>query len=154
MIALGAQHIREGTDHLLFLLVLLLPAMLKLRAGAWGAFGGINYSLGRLVRIVTAFTLGHSATLLAGALHWLSLPQRPVEVLIACSILVTAIHAVRPIFPGREDHVAAGFGLVHGLAFATILADLNPSAGPMALSILGFDQSVAKVNTGRSVHPA
>src|SRR5205085_5027649 len=75
----------------------------------------------------------------AGALHWLSLPQQPVEVLIACSILITAIHAVRPIFPGREAKVAAAFGLVHGLAFATVLADLKLSAGPMALSILGFN---------------
>jgi hypothetical protein len=36
-------------------------------------------------------------------------------------------------------YVAAGFGLIHGLAFATVLANLNLSAGPMALSILGFN---------------
>jgi hypothetical protein len=58
--------------------------------------------------------------------------------LIACSILVTAIHAIRPIFPGREAQVAAGFGLVHGLAFASVLADLKLTAAPIALSILGF----------------
>lgn len=55
--------------------------------------------------MVSAFTLGHSVTLLAGTLHWLTLPQQPVEVLIACSILVTAIHAIRPLFPGREPQV-------------------------------------------------
>ncbi|HEY3739907.1 MAG TPA: HupE/UreJ family protein [Bryobacteraceae bacterium] len=142
MIALGTQHIREGTDHLLFLLVLLLPATLKIRNGKWAEFGGSHYSLLRLAKIVTAFTLGHSATLLAGSLHWLQLPQQPVEVMIAFSILVTAIHAIRPIFPGREARVAAGFGLVHGLAFATVLADLNLSAGPMALSILGFNLGI------------
>lgn len=142
MIALGAQHIREGTDHLLFLLVLLLPATLTMSGRHWGPYGGARYSLVRLAKIVSAFTLGHSATLLAGALHWFKLPQQPVEVLIACSILITAIHAMRPIFPGREAQVAAGFGLVHGLAFATVLADLKLSAGPMALSILGFNLGI------------
>ncbi len=142
MVSLGAQHIRAGTDHLLFLIVLLLPATLTVRGREWGNFGGSHYSLVRLVRIVTAFTLGHSATLLAGALHWLALPQQPVEVLIACSILVTALHAIRPIFPGREAQIAAGFGLVHGLAFATVLADLKLAAGPLALSIFGFNLGI------------
>jgi len=142
MVSLGMQHIREGTDHLLFLLVLLLPATLLVNRRKWGIYGGSRYSLARLVKIVSAFTLGHSVTLLAGALHWLTLPQQPVEVLIACSILVTAVHAIRPIFPGREQQVAAGFGLVHGLAFATVLADLHLPAGPMALSIFGFNLGI------------
>lgn len=142
MVALGMQHIREGLDHLLFLFVLLLPATLRVRGRKWGDFGGTDYSLIRLLKIVSAFTAGHSVTLLAGALHWLTLPQKPVEVLIAFSILVTAIHAIRPIFPGREAAIAAGFGLVHGLAFATVLAGLNLPAGPMALSILGFNLGI------------
>ena len=139
MVSLGMQHIKEGTDHLLFLLVLLLPATVLVNGKQWGDFGGMKYSIGRLLKIVTAFTLGHSLTLLVGALGWLRLPQQPVEVLIAVSILISAIHAVRPIFPGKEMYVAAGFGLVHGLAFATVLSDLNLSVGPMALSILGFN---------------
>lgn len=142
MISLGMQHIKEGTDHLLFLLVLLLPATLLAEGKCWGAFGGSGYSLARLLKIVTAFTFGHSLTLLAGAVGWLQLPQQPVEVLIAFSILVSAIHAIRPLFPGKEIYVAAGFGLVHGLAFATVLSEMNLSAGPMALSILGFNLGI------------
>lgn len=142
MVRLGIQHIREGMDHLLFLIVLLLPATLRVNGGRWGEYGGARESLVRIVKIVTAFTIGHSITLLAGALHWLALPQQPVEVLIACSILVTAIHAVRPLFPGHEAQVAAGFGLVHGLAFATVLAELKLDAGQMALSILGFNVGI------------
>ena len=142
MVIMGAEHIREGTDHLMFLLVLLLPATLTVNGREWGGFGGSHYSFVRLVKIVTAFTLGHSTTLLAGALGWLRLPQQPIEVLIAFSILVTALHAVRPIFPGRETQIAAGFGLVHGLAFATVLAGLKLSAGPMTLSILGFNLGI------------
>ena len=142
MISLGMQHIKEGTDHLLFLLALLLPATLLVNGRQWGAFGGSTYSLVRLLKIVSAFTIGHSVTLLVGALGWLRLPQQPVEVLIAVSILVSAIHAIRPIFPGKEIYVAAGFGLVHGLAFATVLADLNLAAAPLALSILGFNLGI------------
>ena len=142
MVRLGMAHIAEGTDHLLFLLVLLLPAPLLVRRGRWAGFGGVRYSLGRLLRIVTAFTLGHSLTLLAGAVGWLRLPGQPVEALIAVSILVSAVHALRPLFPGREAWVAAGFGLVHGLAFASTLANLRLDAGRMGLSILGFNVGI------------
>ncbi|MGI4864108.1 MAG: HupE/UreJ family protein [Janthinobacterium lividum] len=142
MVSLGLSHIAEGTDHLLFLLVLLLPAPLVVRLGRWGRFGGVRYSLGRLLKIVTAFTVGHSITLLLGALGWVHLPSQPVEVLIALSILVSAVHAWRPLFPGREAWVAAGFGLVHGLAFASTLAGLHLDAGRMGLSILGFNLGI------------
>lgn len=142
MVGLGLRHIAEGTDHLLFLLALLLPAPLLAASGRWTRFGGVRYSLGRLLGVVTAFTLGHSLTLLLGALGWVRLPGQPVEVLIAVSILVSAGHALRPVFPGREAYVAGGFGLIHGLAFAGTLAELHLPAGPMALSILGFNVGI------------
>jgi len=139
MIKLGMQHIKEGTDHLLFLIVLLLPATLVVKGKRWGSFGGVKYSIVGLLKIVTAFTLGHSITLLIGALDWLHLPSQLVEVLIAFSILISAIHAVYPLFPGKEIYVAAGFGLIHGLAFASILLNLNLDTSAMVLSILGFN---------------
>lgn len=147
MVKLGTEHIAEGTDHLLFLLVLLLPAPLLVagpsaRRRGWGKFGGLSYSVLRLLTIVTAFTIGHSLTLLLGSLGWVRLPAQSVEVLIAFSILVSAIHAIRPLFPGRESWIAAGFGLIHGLAFASTLANLQLDAGPMALSILGFNLGI------------
>ncbi len=139
MVALGMQHIKEGTDHLLFLIVLLLPAMLLTDGNKWGKFGGVKYSIVKLLKIVTAFTLGHSATLLISALGWLQLPSQPIEVLIAISILVSAVHAVKPIFPNKEIYIAAGFGLVHGLAFASVLSNLKLDIGSLVLSILGFN---------------
>ena len=139
MVALGMQHIKAGTDHLLFLLVLLLPATLVINRKKWGGFGGVKYSIVGLLKIVTAFTIGHSVTLLIGALGWLHLPSQLVEVLIAFSILISAIHAIYPLFPGREVYVAAGFGLVHGLAFASILVNLNLDTNALVLSILGFN---------------
>lgn len=142
MVKLGMQHIAEGTDHLLFLLVLLLPAPLLFSRRRWESFGGVRYSLMHLLWIVTAFTVGHSLTLLLGAMGWVHLPSQPVEILIAVSILVSALHAWRPVFPGKEIWVAAGFGLVHGLAFADTLANLSLSTGRMVLSILGFNAGI------------
>lgn len=139
MVGLGMKHISEGTDHLLFLLTLLLAAPLLVSGTQWGNFGGMRYAFMRLVKIITAFTIGHSLTLLAGAVGILRLPSQPIEILIAISILVSAIHAIRPIFPNREMYVAAGFGLIHGLAFANTLSDLDLDAKAMTLSILGFN---------------
>src|SRR5580704_9355172 len=96
---LGMRHIAEGTDHLLFLLVLLLPAPLIVAGTKWGPPTGARQSLLRIVGIVTAFTIGHSITLSLAALGAVTVPSHPVEVLIAVSILVSAVHAFRPIFP-------------------------------------------------------
>ena len=142
MLLLGMHHISDGTDHMLFLLVLLLPAPLLYQRKKWGGFRGTKYTFSRLLSIVTAFTIGHSITLLFGAWGWLVLPSKPVEILIAISILVSAIHAIRPIFPHREVYIAAGFGLVHGLAFAGILTNLDLSPERMSLSILGFNLGI------------
>ena len=70
------------------------------------------------------------------------MPQQLVEALIAVSILVAAIHAIRPIFPGREALVAAGFGLVHGLAFSETLASLDLTGGELVLSLLVFNLGI------------
>jgi hypothetical protein len=139
MVNLGISHIAEGTDHLLFLLTLLLPAALIAAEGRWTKAGSIRYSLTRILKIVTAFTIGHSITLLIGALNLFHFPSQPIEVLIAVSILVSAIHAIKPIFPGKEIFIAAGFGLIHGMAFAQTLSNLQLDFGHMALSILGFN---------------
>ena len=139
MVKLGMQHIREGTDHLLFLFALLLPAPLLVSKKRWACFGGIKYCLLRLFKLITAFTLGHSVTLLLGAMGWILLPSQPVEILIAISILVSAIHAIIPVFPGRETFIAAGFGLIHGLAFASTLVGLKLDTSKLVISVLGFN---------------
>jgi hypothetical protein len=139
---LGMRHIAEGTDHLLFLLMLLLPASLVVRKGRWSPTGSPRRSLRETVKIVSAFTVGHSLTLVAGAWGEIQLPARPIEVLIAISILVSAIHAVRPLFARREALVAGGFGLVHGLAFASVLAGFGFDGRTLAVGILGFNLGV------------
>lgn len=139
MVSLGVKHIAEGTDHLLFLLVLLLPIPLLVNQKKWVSQRSVRESLVHILKVVTAFTVGHSITLLFGALGWVFLPSKFIEVLIGVSILVSAIHAIKPIFPNREIYIALGFGLIHGLAFANTLQDLSLSTGKMVLSILGFN---------------
>ncbi len=141
-VLLGMHHIAEGTDHLLFLLVLLLPAPLLVNRKRWGTYGGIRYSSVRLLKIVTSFTIGHSITLIVGALGWFSFPGQAVEIIIAFSIIISAIHALWPIFSGKEAYVAAGFGLVHGMAFAGTLLNLNLDTFHLGISILGFNAGI------------
>jgi len=73
------------------------------------------------------------------------LPTRPVEAAIALSVLVSAVHAMRPLFPGRERYVAFGFGLVHGLAFATVIAGFGAGVAARATAILGFNLGIEAV---------
>ena len=136
---LGVRHIAEGTDHLLFLLALLLPAPLLCRQGRWVEFAGVRHAFLQILQVVTAFTLGHSLTLALAASGLVHVPGKPIEVLIAVSILISAIHAIRPLFPGREFFIAGGFGLVHGLAFASTLAELGLRSWERVASIFAFN---------------
>ncbi len=142
MFRLGARHIAEGTDHLLFLLALMLPAPLVAAGGRWGGYAGGKTALRRIVKVVTAFTVGHSITLVIGALGWARLPGAVVESAIALSILVSAVHALVPIFRGREVFIAGGFGLVHGLAFAATLTGFGFDPWTLASSVLGFNLGI------------
>ncbi|MFF7981703.1 HupE/UreJ family protein [Streptomyces sp. NPDC007901] len=142
MFRLGAHHILEGTDHLLFLLVLLLPAPLRAAGKRWSGLTDTRTAVGRIGRTTLAFTVGHSVALAVSAFGRLDIPAQPVEVFIAFSILVGAVHAIRPLFPGREAVVAGVFGLGHGLAFSLTLAEMHLSTGQLALSLAGFNLGI------------
>lgn len=142
LLGLGSSHIAEGTDHLLFLLTLILPAPLLARHDRWSGVSGTRQALLSIAAIVTAFTIGHSISLIAATLSRLELPQQPIEIVIAVTILVSAIHALRPVFPRREPFIAGIFGLVHGMAFSFTLADLDLSAPQLLVSLLGFNLGI------------
>lgn len=139
MVCLGIEHISEGFDHLLFLMMLLLTAPLLSDGKKWEGIGNTKYSLIKIIKIVTAFTFGHSITLVLGAIGIVNIYSKPVEILIAFSILITAIHVIKPIFINKEVFIASAFGLIHGLAFATILTELNLENDKLILSLLGFN---------------
>lgn len=140
---LGMSHIAEGTDHLLFLFTLLLPAGLLIGSKRrWAERGSARKTMLEIAKIVTAFTIGHSITLLAGSLGIASLPSQFVESMIAASVLISAAHAVYPIFPGKEALIALVFGLIHGLGFASAMHGLGVDGGTLILTVLGFNLGV------------
>ncbi|MGW0828829.1 HupE/UreJ family protein, partial [Streptomyces sp. NPDC002845] len=141
----GGDHILTGTDHLLFLLILLLPAPLAATGRRWDGLVGARSALLRIGRITLAFTAGHSVALAVTALGRLDIPDWPVEAFIAGSILVGAIHAIRPLFPGKEALVAGVFGLGHGMAFSFVLAEMHLSTGQLVTSLLGFNLGIELV---------
>ena len=129
---LGIEHILTGVDHLLFVLALLI-----ITGGGW-----------KLVKTVTAFTVAHSITLTAATLGFVHVPSKPVEAVIALSIVFVAteiVHRRR----GREGVtarapwiVAFTFGLLHGFGFAGALSEVGLPPGHIPLALLFFNVGV------------
>jgi HupE / UreJ protein len=138
-IELGIEHIRSGSDHLLFITMLLLPAPLVAAGSRWRRNANQRHAARRVVHVVSAFTVGHSLTLALGAFGLLVLPTRLVEAGIALSVLLSAIHAIRPLARGGEVIIAGTFGLLHGLAFASVLQELDLTRAGMLQNLLGFN---------------
>jgi hydrogenase/urease accessory protein HupE len=124
---LGVHHILSGWDHLLFLLALLLR-------------GGTVLTI---LKIVTAFTVAHSATLALAVLDVVTLPSRLVESVIALSIAFAAAENFVPrrAFSARWA-VAFAFGLVHGFGFAEALRELSLPRAGLAATLVGFNLGV------------
>ncbi len=126
-IVMGAQHILSGPDHLLFLL-----ALLALAKGFWP-----------ILRIVTGFTIAHSITLSLAALGIVDVPSRVVEPLIAATIVWVALeNLLAPARTGERWLIAALFGLVHGLGFASALTELGLPRAAMVRALVGFNVGV------------
>lgn len=137
-IDLGVDHIRTGPDHIFFVMVLLLPSVLVLLAGAWRPVDRFSSSLFRVVIVATMFTVAHSITFTLAGLDILPLPpSKLVETLIALSIAAAALHNIKPIFGHREWLIAFGFGLFHGMGFAGLVQELDISRSTQLVSLLG-----------------
>jgi len=142
-VALGMEHIFIGTDHILFVLVLLLPAVMVFSlAGGWAPVPSFKDGLWRVIKIATSFTIAHSITLALGGLGIIELPSKLVETIIALSIVATAFHNLKPIFANRESLIAFAFGIFHGFGFAGLLSDLGVGRGQRLLSLFGFNIGV------------
>lgn len=123
----GVEHILIGPDHILFLIGLLLLG------GGWKA----------LVRIVTAFTVGHSITLSLAALDVVSPSARIVEPAIALSIVfVGADNLVRGGGRDVRAWIALVFGLVHGFGFASVLREFGLPREALGWSLFSFNLGV------------
>jgi hydrogenase/urease accessory protein HupE len=131
-LTLGVEHILTGVDHLLFVLALLL-----LTKGTW-----------RLVKTVTAFTIAHSITLGLATLGIVHVPSKPVEAVIALSIVFVAAEIVQAQ-RGRAGLaaqmpwiVAFIFGLLHGFGFAGALSEVGLPGGHIPVALLFFNLGV------------
>jgi HupE / UreJ protein len=125
-VELGVKHILEGLDHVLFLVALLL-----------GARGFMS-----VVKLATTFTVAHSVTLAMAAVGWVNVPGEVVEPLIALSI---AYVAVENIVGGESRHrlaVVFGFGLLHGLGFASTLSFTDEFGGRLLASLASFNVGI------------
>ncbi len=125
---LGIEHILVGWDHLLFLLCLLMGG------------GRPVY----LVKVVTAFTVAHSVTLIAAALDWIAIPSRIVESAIALSIVyVTAENILlRERGVSKRWLVALLFGFVHGFGFSSVLKEIGLPSEGVVWALLAFNLGV------------
>lgn len=133
----GVLHLVTGYDHVLFLLSLVLTA------GGLAVREGRKVALKDVAWIVTAFTLGHSVTLIAAALGVVVLPSRLVESVIAASIVVVALSNIaRPKSREGMPWLAFGFGLVHGFGFSGVLAELGLPAKARVLSLVAFNVGI------------
>ncbi|MGY0644380.1 MAG: HupE/UreJ family protein [Paraglaciecola chathamensis] len=137
----GIIHIWIGTDHILFLLALLLPCVLLREDGQWQRNSQLKNVLSTTVWIISAFTLAHSVTLTATALGWIVPSSRWVEFGIAVSVLFAALNNVKPLIL-RLGWVTFAFGLLHGMGFAGVLGELGLPGDQRLLSILAFNLGV------------
>ncbi len=138
----GIWHIGTGYDHILFLLALLLPSVLRREADGWRPVEALRPAFLNVLKIVTAFTLAHSLTLSLAALGIVRLPSRVTESAIALSVVLAALNNLWPMVRERGWMLAFGFGLIHGFGFATALSDLGLAHGAMALTLIGFNLGV------------
>jgi hydrogenase/urease accessory protein HupE len=126
---LGVEHILTGYDHLLFLAGVLVVVR------RWRD----------VVQTITAFTVAHSLTLALATTGLLLIPGRIVEPLIAASIVYVGIENLMRNVHGSRWTLTFGFGLVHGLGFATVLRDLGIGTnghGAIALPLASFNAGV------------
>jgi hydrogenase/urease accessory protein HupE len=127
--ALGIEHILLGTDHLLFVLCLILLVR-RVRT---------------LIATVTAFTIAHSITLAAATLGFVHVPSAPVEATIALSIVFLAYELTRHKASLTRSFpwvIAFSFGLLHGLGFAGALAEIGLPQGDIPLALFAFNVGV------------
>ncbi len=126
--SMGFRHIvPEGLDHILFVLGLFL----------------LSTKFRDLAKQITAFTVAHSLTLALSLYGVIQLPSRIVEPLIALSIVFVAVENIltTELKPWRI-YIVFGFGLVHGLGFASALRDLGLAHGQFLSALVGFNLGV------------
>lgn len=138
----GIWHIWIGLDHILFLVALLLSSVRNREQPWWEPVQSFRPAIWEVAKVVTLFTIAHSITLALASLRIVELPGALIETIIAGSIVVAALDNIVPIFKGRIGWIVFGFGLFHGLGFASVLSHLTLSQASLATTLVGFNLGV------------
>lgn len=139
----GINHIFHGIDHMLFLVALVLPAVYVSRGKRYQPQEKLTDVVLSALKVVTAFTAAHTITLCLTSFSVISPPPlRVVEVLVALTILLTAINNLRPVVSHNFWLVGFCFGLIHGVGYASVLNDLGLSGWSLAKPLIGFNLGV------------
>lgn len=137
----GIWHIWIGFDHILFLIVLLLPACLIRKNNRWESQTSISAVIKNTTLLVSSFTLAHTVTLSLATLKLVSFNPQLIEITIALSIVVCALNNVLNFLKSNYILVFA-FGLLHGFGFANVLGELINSANDATVPLLAFNLGV------------
>lgn len=137
----GVHHILIGYDHVLFLICLLLPAVLRRREDGWQPVATWRDAVWPMLGLVTMFTIAHSITLALASFKLIMISPRVIEPAIALTIIVAAADNLYPVLRGRRKLFSFLFGLIHGFGFASVL-------GELALPALGFASALFQFNLG------
>jgi HupE / UreJ protein len=146
----GMHHLFTGYDHLAFLGVLLVGLWRRGRDGSRLAPRAV---LGAALRVITAFTVAHSLTLALAAMNILRVPSGPVEATIAASVVVAALLNLSRRGVGHGWKIAFAFGLVHGLGFASALAELVGRVDFLGLAAFNVGIELAQLVIAAAVLP-
>jgi len=138
----GIWHVWIGYDHIAFVLLLLLPAVLRPVGGRWQSVTGLPHVTRDVVTIITAFTIAHSITLALAVTGTVRLPGKPIEVAIAASIAAAATLNLMPRYARWRLALAFGFGFVHGFGFANALAEIDAAGARLLPLLAGFNIGV------------
>jgi hypothetical protein len=138
----GVEHILTGFDHLFFIAVLLLPAMLRRDGRGWTPVPRFRDGLVATVKVLTAFSAAHTVTVALAALGIVTPPSRMIEAAIALTIGLSALDLVVPFLGPRRWVVAGAFGLIHGFGFAGALGPLQLPPFALAVALLAFNLGV------------
>ena len=138
-IAHGAHHIWIGYDHILFLVTLLLGSVVARQAGRWVPVERPSAAFFAVAKVVTSFTLAHSLTLALATFGVLRLPPALTESVIAATIILAAFNNIVPVVTRNIWLVAFFFGLIHGVGFANVLADLDLPGDGLLAALIAFN---------------
>jgi hydrogenase/urease accessory protein HupE len=135
IVSLGFTHILFGFDHLLFLIIILIPTLRTNEKG-------ISNYFWNSAKLIGFFTIGHTISLCIATFGYNPFNPKIIEVLIVITILFCAFSSIFNRFQNHKAWIMLIFGLIHGFAFSESLSKLALSSWQLFLSVLSFNMGI------------